>query len=209
MDSIQPSTDNSLDSSSSRVSSSDSSTTLENNNKEVKSKDVELNEKGIELTDVTIDTEVIWVHWDGEEELVLDHSTHYFIRRRNKIELTSSISSSSFSSQLSPNNPLNWDRGRKWRICSIGIGFCGLVSLSVSSYAISQGSVIIDLNTTKELAILGITLFTVMFGVSVCLQRSTIILTLLTLYCLLRVHLSFWLLLAKFMVDQQFTSTLP
>lgn len=39
-------------------------------------------------------------------------------------------------------------------------------SLTVSGYAISQGSIITQLNTTKLLAILGITAFTITFGVS-------------------------------------------
>ena len=37
-------------------------------------------------------------------------------------------------------------------------------SMSVSGYAISQGSIITDLDAQKELVILGITLFTVTFG---------------------------------------------
>lgn len=41
-----------------------------------------------------------------------------------------------------------------------------LNSLTVSGYAISQGSIITQLNTTKLLAILGITAFTITFGVS-------------------------------------------
>lgn len=63
-----------------------------------------------------------------------------------------------------PENPLNFPIRQKWIISSVGIIFCGLVSLSVSGYAIAQKSIIRDLETTKTLAVLGLTTFTVMFG---------------------------------------------
>ncbi|GAA5922095.1 MFS transporter [Sporobolomyces koalae] len=63
-----------------------------------------------------------------------------------------------------PANPFNWSKRRKWIISSVGIIFCALVSLSVSGYSISEASVREELDTTKELALLGITLFTITFG---------------------------------------------
>ncbi|GAA5997302.1 MFS transporter [Rhodotorula paludigena] len=61
-------------------------------------------------------------------------------------------------------NPLNWSRRRKWIISSVGIIFCCFVSLSVSGYSISVTSVQEELDVSKEVAVLGITLFTVTFG---------------------------------------------
>ncbi|GAA5856216.1 hypothetical protein JCM8547_000825 [Rhodosporidiobolus lusitaniae] len=63
-----------------------------------------------------------------------------------------------------PANPLNWSRRRKWMISSVGIFFCSLVSLSVSGYSISEGDLREELHTSRMLAILGITMFTVTFG---------------------------------------------
>ncbi|GAA6020209.1 hypothetical protein JCM10207_004371 [Rhodosporidiobolus poonsookiae] len=63
-----------------------------------------------------------------------------------------------------PANPLNWSRRRKWFISSVGIMFCALVSLSVAAYSISETSIREELHTGRELATLGITLFTVTFG---------------------------------------------
>ncbi|BGO94746.1 hypothetical protein NBRC10512_007307 [Rhodotorula toruloides] len=63
-----------------------------------------------------------------------------------------------------PANPLNWSRRRKWIISSVGILFCALVSLSVSGYSIAEASVQAELGCSKELALLGITLFTITFG---------------------------------------------
>ncbi|GAA5972660.1 hypothetical protein JCM11641_002963 [Rhodosporidiobolus odoratus] len=63
-----------------------------------------------------------------------------------------------------PANPLNWSKRRKWLMSAVGIGFCALVSLSVSGYSISENRVREELHTSKELAILGITLFTLTFG---------------------------------------------
>lgn len=56
---------------------------------------------------------------------------------------------------LSPQNPRNWPKAKKWRISMVGILFCALVSLSVSGYAIAQESVIVELKAKKELVILG------------------------------------------------------
>ncbi|BGP36441.1 hypothetical protein JCM10450v2_000341 [Rhodotorula kratochvilovae] len=63
-----------------------------------------------------------------------------------------------------PKNPLNWSKRRKWAISCVGIAFCSLVSLSVSGYSIAEASVQEELNTSKELALLGITTFTITFG---------------------------------------------
>ncbi|KAL8276146.1 hypothetical protein RQP46_011440 [Phenoliferia psychrophenolica] len=63
-----------------------------------------------------------------------------------------------------PANPINWSRRRKWVISLAGILFCALVSLSVSGYAIGQGSVQTDLHASRELVVLGVTLFTFTFG---------------------------------------------
>ncbi|GAA5892117.1 hypothetical protein JCM6882_005699 [Rhodosporidiobolus microsporus] len=63
-----------------------------------------------------------------------------------------------------PANPLNWSRRRKWAISSVGIIFCALVSLSVSAYSISENQVRAELHTTRILAIMGITMFTITFG---------------------------------------------
>ncbi|GAA5900772.1 hypothetical protein JCM5296_004891 [Sporobolomyces johnsonii] len=63
-----------------------------------------------------------------------------------------------------PANPLNWSNRRKWLISSVGILFCSLVSLSVSGYSISVASVQSELSTSKEVAVLGVTLFTLTFG---------------------------------------------
>lgn len=43
----------------------------------------------------------------------------------------------------------------RWSISSVGILFCALVSLSVSGYAIAQGSMVVDLPASKSLVILG------------------------------------------------------
>lgn len=50
---------------------------------------------------------------------------------------------------------------QQWLISSVGIFFCALVSLSVSGYSISENQVVEELHTTKTLALLGITTFTV------------------------------------------------
>ncbi|POY70315.1 hypothetical protein BMF94_6595 [Rhodotorula taiwanensis] len=63
-----------------------------------------------------------------------------------------------------PANPLNWSRRRKWLISWVGIGFCALVSFSVSGYSIAVASVQETYGCSKEVALLGITLFTVTFG---------------------------------------------
>ncbi|GAA5896292.1 MFS transporter [Sporobolomyces salmoneus] len=63
-----------------------------------------------------------------------------------------------------PNNPFNWSKRRKWVISSVGIMFCALVSLSVSGYSISVGSVQEELQCSRILALLGITMFTITFG---------------------------------------------
>ncbi|GAA5943732.1 hypothetical protein JCM1841_002539 [Sporobolomyces salmonicolor] len=63
-----------------------------------------------------------------------------------------------------PANPLNWSKRRKWLISSVGILFCSLVSLSVSGYSISVSSVQSELSCSKEVAVLGVTLFTLTFG---------------------------------------------
>ncbi|GAA6035960.1 hypothetical protein JCM8097_005186 [Rhodosporidiobolus ruineniae] len=65
---------------------------------------------------------------------------------------------------LDPANPLNWSNRRKWMISLVGILFCSLVSLSVSAYSIAENDVRTRLHTSKELAILGITMFTITFG---------------------------------------------
>ncbi|BGP12470.1 hypothetical protein JCM10213v2_000387 [Rhodosporidiobolus nylandii] len=69
-----------------------------------------------------------------------------------------------WESPSDPANPLNWSKRRKWTISSVGIAFCALVSLSVSAYSISENYVREDLHTTRILAILGITMFTITFG---------------------------------------------
>lgn len=81
-----------------------------------------------------------------------------------------------------PENPLNWSPRRKWLISIIGIMFSVMArwvscvsrgeqvaehlipSLSVSGYSIGLGSVINELHTSRELAVLGITTFTITFG---------------------------------------------
>ncbi|KAH8917397.1 MFS general substrate transporter [Atractiella rhizophila] len=64
-----------------------------------------------------------------------------------------------------PANPRNWSRSRKWAISAVGIGFCGIVSISVSGYAIGLGTLQNELGVNHELANLGITVFTITFGV--------------------------------------------
>ncbi|GAA5866346.1 hypothetical protein JCM3774_006624 [Rhodotorula dairenensis] len=63
-----------------------------------------------------------------------------------------------------PANPLNWSRRRKWLISWVGIGFCALVSFSVSGYSIAVASVQETFDCSKTIALLGITLFTITFG---------------------------------------------
>ncbi|TNY19571.1 major facilitator superfamily domain-containing protein [Rhodotorula diobovata] len=63
-----------------------------------------------------------------------------------------------------PANPLNWSKRRKWLISSVGIGFCSLVSLSVSGYSIAAEDIQEELDTTRVLALLGLTTFTMTFG---------------------------------------------
>lgn len=53
----------------------------------------------------------------------------------------------------------------QWLISWVGIGFCALVSFSVSGYSIAVASVQETYGCSKEVALLGITLFTVTFGV--------------------------------------------
>ncbi|KAM0793367.1 hypothetical protein ACM66B_000822 [Microbotryomycetes sp. NB124-2] len=65
-----------------------------------------------------------------------------------------------------PANPFNWSSKKKWTIASIGIAFCSLVSISVSGYSIAVDSVMVKLDTTRTLALLGIFSFTLMFGAS-------------------------------------------
>ncbi|GAA95213.1 uncharacterized protein L969DRAFT_15311 [Mixia osmundae IAM 14324] len=63
-----------------------------------------------------------------------------------------------------PANPLNFSKARKWTISLIGILFCGVVSLSTSGYAIIQDSIQEKLGASREVVILGVTLFTFTFG---------------------------------------------
>ncbi|KDE09672.1 hypothetical protein MVLG_00078 [Microbotryum lychnidis-dioicae p1A1 Lamole] len=63
-----------------------------------------------------------------------------------------------------PANPRNWTNRRKWLLSSSGIMFCAIVSLSVSAYSISIGSVEDQMGVSKEMALLGMTLFTLTFS---------------------------------------------
>lgn len=49
-------------------------------------------------------------------------------------------------------------------ISSMGSVFTSLVSMSISGYAISEGSVMRELDATKMLTVLGLTTFTITFG---------------------------------------------
>lgn len=57
----------------------------------------------------------------------------------------------------------------QWLISSVGIGFCSLVSLSVSGYSIAAEDIQEELDTTRVLALLGLTTFTMTFGVRLSL----------------------------------------
>lgn len=48
---------------------------------------------------------------------------------------------------------------------SVGIAFCSVVSISVSAYSIAAVSVENELHTSKELSLLGVTMYTLSFGV--------------------------------------------
>ncbi|GAA5941346.1 hypothetical protein JCM3775_001548 [Rhodotorula graminis] len=63
-----------------------------------------------------------------------------------------------------PANPFNWSKRRKWMISSVGIAFCSVVSISVSAYSIAAVSVENELHTSKELSLLGVTMYTLSFG---------------------------------------------
>ncbi|KAI5480014.1 Major Facilitator Superfamily protein [Pseudohyphozyma bogoriensis] len=63
-----------------------------------------------------------------------------------------------------PANPLNWPKKRKWLVSWMGIGFCTLVSATVSGYSIAAGSMETELHASRLLVTSGISLFTIMFG---------------------------------------------
>ncbi|KAM0755764.1 MFS general substrate transporter [Meredithblackwellia eburnea MCA 4105] len=63
-----------------------------------------------------------------------------------------------------PANPFNWSKRRKWAVSLSGIFFCALASMSVSGYAISQGSVQTLLHASHITTVLGVTMFTLTFG---------------------------------------------
>ena len=63
-----------------------------------------------------------------------------------------------------PQNPLNWSKGRKWLVTTLGLMYTSIVSVAVTSYSISEGSVARELNVKPILATLGVTCFTIAFG---------------------------------------------
>ncbi|GAA6059612.1 hypothetical protein JCM10212_005111 [Sporobolomyces blumeae] len=63
-----------------------------------------------------------------------------------------------------PDNPFNWSPGRKWKVASVGYIFTCLVSLSTSAYSISIESIETELDTSKTLALLGLSTFNLAFG---------------------------------------------
>lgn len=65
-----------------------------------------------------------------------------------------------------PANPRNWDLKRKWIIVSVGCLFCSIVSLSFSAYSIAINDISARLNTSYLLAVAGVSLFTLTFGVA-------------------------------------------
>ncbi|KAI5476873.1 Major Facilitator Superfamily protein [Pseudohyphozyma bogoriensis] len=63
-----------------------------------------------------------------------------------------------------PANPLNWSKRRKWIITWLKIIYCGLVSMAVSGYSISQSSMETELRASGILVSAGLSLFTLTFG---------------------------------------------
>jgi len=63
-----------------------------------------------------------------------------------------------------PQNPLNWSRQRKWVVTTLGLMYTSIVSVAVTSYSISEGSVAQTFGVKPILATLGVTCFTIAFG---------------------------------------------
>ncbi|GAA6009981.1 hypothetical protein JCM10207_007504 [Rhodosporidiobolus poonsookiae] len=92
-----------------------------------------------------------------------------------------------------PEDPRNWSRARKWIVVGAGIAFCLSVSTSVSAYSISSRSIQETFNCSKEVALLGVTTFTIGFAIvplilaplSEIYGRSKIYLVTATLFSLL------------------------
>lgn len=65
-----------------------------------------------------------------------------------------------------PANPRNWTSSRKWGLSILGFTFCSIVSITVSGYSIAAKTIAAQLNTSVELSLAGISLFTLTFGVA-------------------------------------------
>lgn len=63
-----------------------------------------------------------------------------------------------------PQNPLNWSKRRKWVVTTLGLMYTSIVSVAVTSYSISEGSVARTFGVKPILATLGVTMFTIAFG---------------------------------------------
>lgn len=59
-----------------------------------------------------------------------------------------------------PADPRHWPVKQKWLLSSIGFVFCSLVSIHVSGYSIVVGSIQEELGASRELVLVGLTLFT-------------------------------------------------
>lgn len=64
-----------------------------------------------------------------------------------------------------PNNPMNWSQVRKWFITSIVTLSVFAVTLTSSAYSVSPDAIMKEFDTSREVFILGVSLFVLGFAV--------------------------------------------